>query len=77
LRRIGEAAAPALERYACAAAGVAAAAHVDPRTGLLVTSPNLGFENVPLGTAFEGEFNLPAAVNRSSPYSSGPASGAA
>ncbi len=62
LRRIGEAAAPALERFPCAAAGVAVAAHVDRRTGFLVTSPNLGFENVPLGAVFEGEFNVPAFV---------------
>jgi glucokinase len=62
LRRIGEAAAPALERYPCAAVGIAVAAHVDPQTGILVTSPNLGFENVPLVAMFEEEFNVPAAV---------------
>ncbi|NIT37014.1 MAG: ROK family protein [candidate division Zixibacteria bacterium] len=62
LRRIIEAAAPALERYPCAAIGVAVAAHVDLRTGILVTSPNLGFENVPLGAILQEEFSVPAVV---------------
>lgn len=59
LRRILEAAAPVLASYACAAAGAAVAAQVDPVAGVLVASPNLGFANEPLAARLQEKLRLP------------------
>jgi len=60
--RVARAARDARTDHRFNAAGVAVAAQVDPRTGVLVASPNLKFENVPLAAALERELGVPALV---------------
>jgi len=50
------------KEFPCAAAGVAAAAQVNPVSGRLVASPNLGFQNVPLRPALAKTLGLPVLV---------------
>jgi len=62
VRRTSEAAAGILESYACAAAGVAVAAQVDPAAGVIVASPNLRFANEPLAARLQEELHLPIII---------------
>lgn len=61
-RRIEQAAAEGRTRHPFEAVGLAVAAHVDARTGVLVSSPNLAFREVELRPYFEGAWGLPLAV---------------
>jgi len=62
LERLTRAATPALASYPCAAAGVVAAAQVDAAGGAILTSPNLGFEHVPLGAEVSSRLGVPTIV---------------
>lgn len=61
-RRIEEVAAEGRGAHPFEAVGLAIAAHVDARTGLLVSSPNLAFREVALRPHFERAWELPLAV---------------
>jgi glucokinase len=60
--RVVRAAREARRERPFAAVGAAAAAQVDFRTGILVASPNLEFENYPLRAELERELEMPAVV---------------
>jgi glucokinase len=62
LGRIVRAARAAARERPYAAVGAAVAAQVNARTGVVVASPNLKFENVPLAARLEEDLGLPAAV---------------
>lgn len=62
LGRIAAAAREAGAELSFDAAGVAVAAQINPRTGVLVASPNLKFENVPLAAALQESLRVPVAV---------------
>jgi glucokinase len=62
LGRVARAAESARAELPFAAAGAAVAAQINPRTGVLVASPNLKFENVPLAAALRESLGVPVAV---------------
>ena len=62
LGRVARAASEARAETAFAAAGVAVAAQINPRTGVLAASPNLKFENVPLAAALSEGLGVPVVV---------------
>jgi glucokinase len=59
LGRVARAAREARAEFPFAAAGAAVAAQINPRTGVLVASPNLKFENVPLAAALREGLGVP------------------
>lgn len=62
ITRVSAAAAAAHKEFPYQAVAVAAAAQVNPSNGWLVASPNLGFQDVPLGPALSSVLALPVLV---------------